>query len=102
MKLRSQHTRKPSAGAGNVAAMCGMNSNPDEIEKSINSLDYILNIVPTSHKLQNYLPLLKVEGKKMISESFIKSIQETLEILDFCVEKVLKTMIEVMKMAIEE
>lgn len=37
-------------------------------------------------------------GKKTISGSFIGSIEETQEILDFWVEKGLKTMIEVVKM----
>lgn len=40
----------------------------------------------------------KCTGKKTISGSFIGSIQETQEILDFWVEKDLKTMIEVVKM----
>lgn len=37
-------------------------------------------------------------GKKTISGSFIGSIKETQELLDFWVEKDLKTMIELVKM----
>ncbi|KAL8188509.1 hypothetical protein R6Q57_029797 [Mikania cordata] len=97
-----------------------VSSNSAEMKKLTNSLDYILDTVPVNHRLQDYLPLLRVEGKifvvgaapkplqfsasglilgkKSIGGSFIGSIQETQEILDFWVEKGLKTMIEVVKM----
>ncbi|KAL8199320.1 hypothetical protein R6Q57_012888 [Mikania cordata] len=97
-----------------------VSSNSAEMKKLTNSLDYILDTMPVNHRLQDYLPLLRVEGKifvvgaapkplqfsasglilgkKSIGGSFIGSIQETQEILDFWVEKGLKTMIEVVKM----
>ncbi|KAF5766350.1 putative cinnamyl-alcohol dehydrogenase [Helianthus annuus] len=80
----------------------------------------ILDTVPVNHKIQDYRSLLDVEGKillvgavpeplqfsasdlilegRSISGSFIGSIQETQEILDFWVEKGLKTKIKVVKM----
>lgn len=117
----SSSDKKKEEALTDLGADCFLvSSNRDEIEKSVDSLDYILDTVPVSHQLQDYLRLLKVEGKmlivgaapeplqfgasglilgkKTISGSFIGSIQETQEILEFWVEKGLKTMIEVVKM----
>ncbi|KAI9166065.1 hypothetical protein LWI28_025694 [Acer negundo] len=90
------------------------------MEKAANSLDYILDTIPAFHDLQSYLSLLKVNGKliivgvaskplhfdsddlilgkKTITGSFIGSMEETREILDFWTEKGLSSMIEVVKM----
>ncbi|XP_071710947.1 probable cinnamyl alcohol dehydrogenase [Rutidosis leptorrhynchoides] len=117
----SSSDKKKEEALTHLGADCFLvSSNSAEMEKSRNSLDYILDTVPVKHPLQAYIPLLGVEGKifvvgavpeplefnasglilgkKTISGSFIGSIQETQEILDFWVEKGLKTMIEVVKM----
>ncbi|KAG6729132.1 hypothetical protein I3842_01G011600 [Carya illinoinensis] len=97
-----------------------VSTNAAEMERAANSLDYILDTVPAVHPLQSYLPLLKVEGqlilvgvapqplhfssvdlilgKKMMSGSFIGSMEETQEILEFWAEKGLTSMVEVVKM----
>ncbi|KAK9284439.1 hypothetical protein L1049_023612 [Liquidambar formosana] len=97
-----------------------VSSNVAEMEEAVNSLDYILDTVPAVHPLQSYLPLLRVDGKllsvgvapkplqfdavdmilgkKTITGSFIGSMEETQEILDFWAEKGLSSMIEVVKM----
>lgn len=97
-----------------------VSSNSAEMEQAVNSLDYILDTVPAVHPLQSYLSLLNVDGKlilvgavpnpmqfdsvdlilgkKTISGSFIGSIEETQEILEFWAEKGLTSMIEVVKM----
>nr|GEX48223.1 probable cinnamyl alcohol dehydrogenase [Tanacetum cinerariifolium]GEX91170.1 probable cinnamyl alcohol dehydrogenase [Tanacetum cinerariifolium] len=117
----SSSNKKREEALTDLGADCFLvSSNSAEMEMSRNSLDYILDTVPVAHQLQDYLNLLGVEGKifvvgaapeplqfnasdlilakKTISGSFIGSIQETQEILDFWVEKDLKTMIEVVKM----
>ncbi|GJV36878.1 probable cinnamyl alcohol dehydrogenase [Tanacetum coccineum] len=117
----SSSNKKREEALTDLGADCFLvSSNSAEMEKSRNSLDYILDTVPVAHQLQDYLNLLGVEGKifvvgaapeplqfnasdlilakKTISGSFIGSIQETQEILDFWVKKDLKTMIEVVKM----
>ncbi|KVH92488.1 Alcohol dehydrogenase, C-terminal [Cynara cardunculus var. scolymus] len=101
----SSSDKKREEALTHLGADCFLvSSNPAEMEKSRNSLDYILDTVPVAHPLQDYLCLLGVEGKifvvgaKTISGSFIGSIQETQEILAFWVDKGLKTMIEVVKM----
>ncbi|KAK4840176.1 hypothetical protein QYF36_001586 [Acer negundo] len=97
-----------------------VSSDKAEMEKAANSLDYILDTIPAFHDLQSYLSLLKVNGKliivgvaskplhfdsddlilgkKTITGSFIGSMEETREILDFWTEKGLSSMIEVVKM----
>ena len=40
-----------------------VSSNSAEMEQAVNSLDYILDTVPTVHPLQSYLSLLNVDGK---------------------------------------
>lgn len=84
------------------------------------SLDYIIDTVPVFHPLEPYLSLLKVDGKlvlmgvintplqflspvvmigrKTITGSFIGSMKETQEVLDFCKENGLSSTIEVVKM----
>ncbi|KAI3938320.1 hypothetical protein MKW98_015219 [Papaver atlanticum] len=97
-----------------------VSSNATEMEKAAGSLDYILDTVPAVHPLETYLSLLKFDGKlllvgvsseplqfnssnlilgkKWIGGSFIGSMEETQEVLDFWVEKGLKSMIEIVKM----
>ncbi|XP_062155436.1 probable cinnamyl alcohol dehydrogenase [Alnus glutinosa] len=97
-----------------------VSSNTAEMERATNSMDYILDTVPAVHPLQSYLPLLKVDGKlilvgvapkplqfdsvdlilgkKTISGSFIGSMEETQEILEFWALKGLTSMVEVVKM----
>ncbi|XP_043712839.1 cinnamyl alcohol dehydrogenase 1-like [Telopea speciosissima] len=84
------------------------------------SLDYIIDTVPVFHPLEPYLSLLKVDGKliltgvistplqfaspvvmlgrKSITGSFIGSMDETSEMLEFCKEKGLTSMVEIVKM----
>ncbi|KAJ9670618.1 hypothetical protein PVL29_026895 [Vitis rotundifolia] len=97
-----------------------VSSNAAEMEEAANNLDYILDTVPALHPLQSHLSLLKVDGKlflvgvspkplqfdatdlilgkKNITGSFIGSMEETQEILDFWAEKNLTSMIEIVKM----
>ncbi|KAJ9170637.1 hypothetical protein P3X46_018731 [Hevea brasiliensis] len=96
-----------------------VSSNADEMEKAANSLDYILDTVPAGHPLDSYLSLLKVDGKviivgaaptplqfiasdlitgkRNICGSFVGSIEDTQEILEFWAEKGLTSMIEIVK-----
>ncbi|XVF17612.1 hypothetical protein REPUB_Repub10bG0138300 [Reevesia pubescens] len=96
-----------------------VSANPAEMEAAANSLDYILDTVPAFHPLEPYIALLKVGGKlvfvgvatkplhlntedlilakKSLTGSFIGSMEETQEILDFWAEKGLSSMIEVVK-----
>ncbi|KAI3451975.1 hypothetical protein Pfo_008640 [Paulownia fortunei] len=96
-----------------------LSTNEAEIKQAINSLDYILDTVPALHPLQAYLSLLKAEGKllivgavpqplqflatdmiqgkKAIMGSFIGSMKDMRELLNFWVEKGLTTMIELVK-----
>ncbi|XP_064959820.1 cinnamyl alcohol dehydrogenase 2-like isoform X1 [Musa acuminata AAA Group] len=84
------------------------------------TLDYIIDTVPAFHPLEPYLSLLKLNGKlillgvinqplqflspmvmlgrKSITGSFIGSMQETREMLEFCEAKGVTSMIEVVKM----
>ncbi|XP_062102630.1 cinnamyl alcohol dehydrogenase 1-like [Humulus lupulus] len=97
-----------------------VSSDSAEMEAAAASLDYILDTVPAFHNIQAYLSLLKIEGrlvivgaspqplqfiaselslgKKTIGGSFIGSMKETEDLLEFWAEKGLKTMIEVVKM----
>ncbi|OMO56590.1 Alcohol dehydrogenase superfamily, zinc-type [Corchorus capsularis] len=90
-----------------------------EMEGAVNSLDYILDTVPAFHDLEPYISILKVEGKlifvgvatkplqfnndhlilgkKSLAGSFIGSMADTQEILDFWAEKGLTSMVEVVK-----
>lgn len=40
-----------------------VSANVAEMERAVNSLDYILDTVPAVHPLQSYLSLLKADGK---------------------------------------
>ncbi|KAK8685989.1 hypothetical protein V6N13_125017 [Hibiscus sabdariffa] len=97
-----------------------VSSNAAEMERAAASLDYILDTVPAVHPLDPYISLLKVGGKltfvgvatkplhfntedlllgkKTLTGSFIGSMGETQEILDFWADKGLSSMIEVVKM----
>ncbi|RAL49406.1 unnamed protein product [Cuscuta campestris] len=90
------------------------------MEAAADTLDYIIDTVPVGHPLEPYLSLLKVDGKlilmgvintplqfispmvmlgrKTITGSFIGSVEETQEVLEFCKEKGLSSQIEVVKM----
>ncbi|KAJ6803998.1 putative cinnamyl alcohol dehydrogenase 2 [Iris pallida] len=92
----------------------------EEMRTAFDSLDYIIDTVPVLHPLEPYLSLLKVHGKlilmgvinqplqfitplvilgrKTISGSFIGSIDETQEMLEFCEERGLTSTIEMVKM----
>ncbi|CAK9315768.1 unnamed protein product [Citrullus colocynthis] len=97
-----------------------VSSDEDRMQQAVNSLDYIIDTVPVFHPLEPYLSLLKLDGKlimlgvinnplqfvspmvilgrKTITGSFIGSMKETQEILDFFKEKELSSMVEVVKM----
>ncbi|ERN08836.1 probable cinnamyl alcohol dehydrogenase isoform X1 [Amborella trichopoda] len=97
-----------------------VSTNAEQMQGAAESLDYILDTVPAVHPLEPYLSLLKVGGKlivmgvipaplqfvtpvlmlgrKSIVGTFIGSIEETEEMLKFCAEKGLSSMIEIVKM----
>ncbi|XP_050205633.1 probable cinnamyl alcohol dehydrogenase [Mercurialis annua] len=97
-----------------------VSSDVDEMNKTTNTLDYILDTVPAPHSLNPYLSLLKVNGKiivvgaaaeplhftasvvitgkKNIGGSFVGSVEDIEEVLEFWAEKGLTSMIEVVKM----
>ncbi|XP_010530732.1 PREDICTED: cinnamyl alcohol dehydrogenase 5-like [Tarenaya hassleriana] len=95
-------------------------SDTSKMSELADSLDYIIDTVPAHHALEPYLSLLRLDGKlilmgvistplqfltpmvmlgrKTITGSFIGSMKETEEMLEFCREKGLTSMIEVVKM----
>uniref|UniRef100_A0A2N9GU66 Enoyl reductase (ER) domain-containing protein n=1 Tax=Fagus sylvatica TaxID=28930 RepID=A0A2N9GU66_FAGSY len=97
-----------------------VSSDATQMQEAADSLDYIIDTVPVLHPLEPYLSLLKLDGKlilmgvintplqfltplvilgrKSITGSFIGSMKETEEMLEFCKEKGLSSMIEVVKM----
>ncbi|KAK0580521.1 hypothetical protein LWI29_002929 [Acer saccharum] len=97
-----------------------VSSDATRMQEAADSLDYILDTVPAFHHLEPYLSLLRVDGKliligvsnaplqfdspmllvgrKTITGSFIGSMKEAEEMLEFCKEKELSSMIEVIKM----
>nr|AAR89392.1 cinnamyl alcohol dehydrogenase [Corchorus capsularis] len=97
-----------------------VSSDVESMQKAADQLDYIIDTVPVVHPLEPYLSLLKLDGKlilmgvinaplqfvspmvmlgrKSITGSFIGSMKETEEMLEFCKEKGLASMIEVIKM----
>ncbi|KAI4298510.1 hypothetical protein L6164_032060 [Bauhinia variegata] len=97
-----------------------ISSDATQMQEAADSLDYILDTVPVDHPLEPYLSLLKLDGKliligvvntplqfvspmvmlgrKSITGSFIGSIKETEEMLEFLKEKGLSSMIEIVKM----
>ncbi|CAN0846296.1 Probable cinnamyl alcohol dehydrogenase [Linum grandiflorum] len=97
-----------------------VSSDSATMEQAADSFDYIIDTVPVNHPLEPYLSLLKVDGKlilmgvintplqfispmvmlgrKVITGSFIGSMKETEEMLEFCKDEGLSSMIEVIKM----
>lgn len=94
----------------------------DEMEKHLNSLDFILNTVAAQHDLDQYLSLLKRDGtmclvgvpsephpspnvgnlifrRRALAGSLIGGIRETQEMLDFCAEHGVVSDIELIPMA---
>lgn len=97
-----------------------VSSDATKMQEAADSLDYIIDTVPVVHPLEPYLSLLRLDGKlilmgvigaplqfvspmvmlgrKSITGSFVGSMKETEEMLEFCKEKGLTSMIEVVKM----
>ncbi|KAF6161994.1 hypothetical protein GIB67_021915 [Kingdonia uniflora] len=97
-----------------------MSSDEAQMKEAIDSLDYILDTVPVVHPLEPYLSLLKVDGRlilmgviatplqfvtpmvmlgrKSITGTFVGSMDEIGEMLDFCKEKGITSMIEMVHM----
>ncbi|GFY89560.1 cinnamyl alcohol dehydrogenase 5 [Actinidia rufa] len=97
-----------------------VSSDATRMQELADSLDYIIDTVPVFHPLEPYLSLLKLDGKlilmgvintplqflspvvmlgrKTITGSFIGSMKETEDVLEFCKEKDLTSMIEVVNM----
>ncbi|KAL2457782.1 Cinnamyl alcohol dehydrogenase 4 [Forsythia ovata] len=97
-----------------------VSSDSSRMQEVVDSLDYIIDTIPVFHHLEPYLSLLKVDGKlilmgvintplqfitpmvmlgrKTITGSFIGSIKETEEMLEFCKEKGFTSTIEVVKL----
>ncbi|OAI02334.1 hydroxyacid dehydrogenase [Methylomonas methanica] len=94
----------------------------DEMEKHLNSFDFILNTVAAQHDLDQYLSLLKRDGtmclvgvpsephpspnvgnlifrRRALAGSLIGGIRETQEMLDFCAEHNIVSDIELIPMA---
>jgi uncharacterized zinc-type alcohol dehydrogenase-like protein len=94
----------------------------DEMEKHLNSFDFILNTVAAQHDLDQYLSLLKRDGtmclvgvpsephpspnvgnlifrRRALAGSLIGGIRETQEMLDFCAEHGIVSDIELIPMA---
>ena len=97
-----------------------VSSDATQMQEAMDSLDYIIDTIPVFHPLEPYLSLLKLDGKlilmgvintplqfvsplvmlgrKTITGSFVGSMKEMEEMLEFCKKKELKSMIEVVKM----
>lgn len=97
-----------------------VSSDPEQMAAAAETLDYIIDTVPVYHPMEPYLSLLKLDGKiilngvineplkfltpllmlgrKSITGSFVGSMEETQEMLDFCEKKGVTSMIEVVKM----
>ncbi|KAK1291671.1 Cinnamyl alcohol dehydrogenase 2 [Acorus calamus] len=97
-----------------------VSSDTEGMAATVDSLDYIIDTIPVFHPLEPYLSLLKVGGKhvimgvineplkfltpvimlgrKSITGSFIGSMTEMPEMLEFCAEKGLTSTIEMVKM----
>ncbi|WCJ17771.1 cinnamyl alcohol dehydrogenase 5 [Euphorbia peplus] len=97
-----------------------VSSDSVKMQEAAESLDYVIDTVPVVHPIAPYLSLLKLDGKlillgvinaplefltpmvmlgrKSITGSFIGSMTETEEMLEFCKEKGLTSTIEVVKM----
>ncbi|KAG0483231.1 hypothetical protein HPP92_011315 [Vanilla planifolia] len=97
-----------------------VSSDETSMSSAAESLDYIIDTVPVFHPLEPYLQLLKVDGqiimmgvinqplqfitpmimlgRKSISGSFIGSMSEVEEMLEFCENKGLSSTIEIVKL----
>ncbi|XP_047333193.1 cinnamyl alcohol dehydrogenase 1 [Impatiens glandulifera] len=97
-----------------------VSSDVTRMQEAVDSLDYIIDTIPVFHPLEPYLSLLKLDGKlilmgvintplqfispmvmlgrKSITGSFIGSMKETEEVLEFCRDKNLSSTIETVKM----
>ncbi|GAB4852872.1 cinnamoyl-Coa reductase [Ancistrocladus abbreviatus] len=97
-----------------------VSSDANKMQELTESLDYIIDTVPVFHPLEPYLSLLKLNGKlilmgvintplqfmspvvmlgrKSITGSFIGSMKEIEEALQWCKEKDLTSQIEIVKM----
>ncbi|GLJ15812.1 hypothetical protein SUGI_0260760 [Cryptomeria japonica] len=97
-----------------------VSSDATQMQKAAESLDFILDTVPANHPLEPYLSLLKINGKlimlgvvpeplhfvspllilgrRSIAGSFIGSMEETQEALNFCAEKNVSCQIEIVGM----
>ncbi|KAK6946054.1 Alcohol dehydrogenase, N-terminal [Dillenia turbinata] len=97
-----------------------VSSDATKMQEAVDSLDYIIDTIPVFHPLEPYLSLLKLDGKlilmgvinqplqfltpvvmlgrKTITGSFIGSMKEIEDMLEFCKERNLTSMIEVVKM----
>ncbi|KAJ7546637.1 hypothetical protein O6H91_08G048200 [Diphasiastrum complanatum] len=93
-----------------------LSTDEKQMQAAAQSLDYIIDTVPSPHPLDPYLALLDMNGKliilgvvpsplqfvtaniilgrRLIAGSFIGSIKETSEMLNFCVEKNVSCLIE--------
>jgi uncharacterized zinc-type alcohol dehydrogenase-like protein len=95
-----------------------ISKNPGEMQKHLNSFDFILNTVAAPHDLGSYLQLLKRDGtmclvgvpskphpplgadnlimrRRTLAGSLIGGIRETQEMLDFCAEHGIVSEIEI-------
>ncbi|XP_010932224.1 probable cinnamyl alcohol dehydrogenase 1 [Elaeis guineensis] len=97
-----------------------VSSDADQMASAMDTLDYIIDTVPVFHPLEPYISLLKVDGKlimtgvinqpmqfvtpmimlgrKSIIGTFVGSMEEAQEMLEFCKEKGLTSMIEMVEM----
>nr|XP_043627446.1 probable cinnamyl alcohol dehydrogenase 1 [Erigeron canadensis] len=97
-----------------------ISSDIDKLKEAVDSLDYIIDTVPAPHPLDEYLSLLKLDGKliilgvinaplqfispllmsgrKTITGTFIGSMKEIEEMLEFCRDNEVKSTIEMVKM----
>jgi uncharacterized zinc-type alcohol dehydrogenase-like protein len=93
-----------------------VSKNPQEMEKHLNSFDFILDTVSARHDLNAYLALLKLDGtltqvgapeeisihpfsvifkRRSLAGSLIGGIKETQEMLDFCAKHNIVSDIEI-------
>ncbi|KAJ7967522.1 Cinnamyl alcohol dehydrogenase [Quillaja saponaria] len=121
MTVISSSDKKKEEALGHLGAdEYLVSSDTNQMQGAADSLDYIIDTVPAFHPLEPYLSLLKLDGKlilmgvistplqfvspmvmlgrKTITGSFIGSMKETEEMLEFCKEKGLSSKIEVIKM----
>ncbi|KAL5699652.1 cinnamyl-alcohol dehydrogenase [Ranunculus cassubicifolius] len=97
-----------------------VSSDSAQMKQAMESLYYILDTVPVAHKLDSYLSLLKLNGRlilvgaitepfqfispsilagrRSISGTFIGSMEEAEDMLEFCKDNEISCQIEVVKM----